>query len=127
MTVLKRMQHVLLWLCIMTLGISQPVFYATAEPEQPTVKDVSTVIGDNAVSYPQLEGLSDEKIQQAINNSIVEKAKIAQRMVTLSTLKSGSSGLQVRYEAYGKYSSGYDRGRSVCLSGECFPCSPAKR
>lgn len=100
MTVLKRMQRVLLWLCIMTLGISQPVFYATAEPEQPTVKDVSTVIGDNAVSYPQLEGLSDEKIQQAINNSIVEKAKIAQRMVTLSTLKSGSSGLQVRYEAY---------------------------
>ena len=69
MTVLKRMQHVLLWLCIMTLGISQPVFYATAEPEQPTVKDVSTVIGDNAVSYPQLEGLSDEKIQQAIRTA----------------------------------------------------------
>ena len=100
MIVLQRMKHVFFYLCIMLLAFAQPAFAANTETQQPTVKEISTVIGDNAVRYPQLEGLTDEKTQQAINNAIVEKAKIAQRMVTLTTLKSGSAGLQVQYEAY---------------------------
>ena len=72
----------------------------TAQPQTPTVQDVATVIGENAIHYPQLSGMADEKYQQSINDAIVEKANIAQRMVTLSTLQAGGSGLQVTYKAY---------------------------
>ena len=71
-----------------------------ARTQTPTVQDVATVIGENAIHYPQLSGMADEKNQQSINDAIVEKANIAQRMVTLSTLQAGGSGLQVTYKAY---------------------------
>ncbi len=70
------------------------------EPGNPAVREVATVIGTSAVRYPQLEGLADKAVQERINNVIVEGAKVAQRMVTLATLKSGGTGLQVNYEAY---------------------------
>ncbi|MCE5342780.1 MAG: RsiV family protein [Eubacteriales bacterium] len=65
-----------------------------------TVTEVTTSMGENTVSYPQLEGMPDVQMQQVINDAIVEKAKIAQRIVTLSTLQSGGTGLTVGYEAY---------------------------
>ena len=76
---------------------------ATATPAQPTVpalREVAVVIGDNAIRYPQLEGLQNADVQQQINDLIVEKANITQHMVTLTTLKAGSTGLQVNYSAY---------------------------
>jgi outer membrane protein TolC len=65
-----------------------------------TVTEVATAAGENEIRYPQLAGMADETVQQSINDAIVEKAKIAQRMVTLSTLQSGGTGLTVSYEAY---------------------------
>ena len=66
----------------------------------PVVNEVVTQIGDNAIRYPQLKGLANEAIQQQINDAIVEQGKIAQRMVTLSTLTDGGTGLTVTYEAF---------------------------
>ena len=71
-----------------------------AEMGKPAVREVATVIGTSAVRYPQLEGLADAAVQERINNAIVERAKVAQRMVTLATLKPGGTGLQVSYGAY---------------------------
>ncbi len=71
-----------------------------SEANQPAVTEVSTVMGENSIRYPQLSGMADPSIQSAINDAIVEKAKIAQRMITLSTLKGGGIGLTVTYDAY---------------------------
>ena len=64
------------------------------------ITEVSTAIGDNSVRYPQLAGMADAQVQQTINDAIVEKAKIAQRLVTLGVLQGGGSGLTVDYDAY---------------------------
>lgn len=63
-----------------------------------------TEIGDNYVRYPQLEGMDDPVIQQAINDAIVNEAAITQRLITLGTLQQGGTGLQVSYTAYLKSS-----------------------
>jgi hypothetical protein len=65
-----------------------------------TVTDVVTALGENEVRYPQLQGMTDTQTQQAINDTIVEQAKIAQRILTLSSLQDGGTGLTVGYEAY---------------------------
>lgn len=65
----------------------------------PSVLAVETIIGENRVRYPQLQGMGNE-IEQSINNAIVERGKIAQRMVTLATLQPGGTGLQVDFEAF---------------------------
>lgn len=72
----------------------------TQEQQAVIISTVSTTIGENSIEYPQLEGMSDTFVQQTINNTIVEKAKIAQRMVTLSMLQSGGEGLTLNYQAY---------------------------
>ena len=64
------------------------------------IRDVATVIGDNSVCYPQLEGMADTALQQQINDTIVNDANIAQRLAVLSTLQAGGKGLQVTYTAY---------------------------
>ena len=66
----------------------------------PAVREVKTEMGGNTLRYPQLDGLADETIQQRINDAIVERAKIAQRIITLTTLTDGSVGLNVSYEAF---------------------------
>lgn len=71
-----------------------------AETGGPAVRAVETVIGANAVRYPQLTGMADTAAQERINSAIVEGAKVAQRMVTLATLQPGGTGLTVGYEAY---------------------------
>lgn len=78
----------------------QPYFRLGRAEETVKVAEVSTAIGDNSVRYPQLESMADAQIQQAINDAVVEKAKIAQRLVTLGTLQSGGTGLKVDYDAY---------------------------
>lgn len=90
------------YLCALAaLLLLLPAVSATAAAVgKPAVREVATVIGTSAVRYPQLEGLADAAVQEKINNAIVEGSKIAQRMVTLATLKPGGTGLQVSYEAY---------------------------
>lgn len=100
---MRRSHHLPLRnLCaLVVLMLLLPVVSAmAAETGKPAVREVATVIGTNAVRYPQLEGLADEAVQERINNAIVEKAKVAQRMVTLATLKPGGTGLQVSYGTY---------------------------
>ena len=73
---------------------------ALAEAPQPTVKDMRTEIGENYVAYPQLEGLSDEAVQQRVNDDVVLSTGAARHLVTLSTLGQSSWGLQVDYTAF---------------------------
>ncbi len=70
-------------------------FSAVAWADTPSVKEVSTVAGENHVVYPQLEGLADAAIQQAINDDIVLRADIPAHLITLSTLREGGWGLKV--------------------------------
>ncbi len=86
--------------CSLCLTLCLSTALAVTPLPQATVQEVRTEIGENVVAYPQLDGLADEAVQTAVNNAIVEKADIAQRMVTLATLPSGGSGLTVTYDAY---------------------------
>lgn len=103
MRLIKRSANALL--IAMALAIS-PVFAVclaqgqTVALGEPTLRETAIYNGDNAVLYPQLEGLANATVQSEINDAIVEKANIAQRLVTLSTLQAGGSGLQVTYGAY---------------------------
>lgn len=102
----RRMNRVLPLIFATMMLLTLPVAMATDAPTLeaslglPVITEMKTIIGDNAIHYPQLEGLVNEAVQQTINDAIVEKAKIAQRMVTLSTLQAGSAGIIVTYEAY---------------------------
>ena len=86
--------------CSLCLTLCLSTALAVTPLPQATVQEVRTEIGENVVAYPQLDGLADEAVQTAVNNAIVEKADIAQRMVTLATLPSGGSGLTVTYDDY---------------------------
>ena len=66
----------------------------------PTITEVRTRIGENQVAYPQLQGLEDAAIQQAVNDNLIERAEILSHLVTLSTLREGGWGLVVDYEAF---------------------------
>ena len=97
----------LLMLCV--FFVSQIAFATVAllpaEMEDAvTIAEVATEIGENFVRYPQLEGMGNTALQQAINDEIVTEASIIQRLVTLPTLQQGSAGLQVTYTAYLKNS-----------------------
>lgn len=89
-------------LLTITLGLADGIVIAQEEtsPENVTVQIVETVIGDHHIRYPQLTGMADEATQQAINDRIVEQAKITQRMVTLATIASGGTGLDVDTQTY---------------------------
>jgi hypothetical protein len=64
------------------------------------INEIATEIGDNFVRYPQLSGMANLTVQQAINDDIVNSAKIAQRLITLSTLKQSGASLQVSETTY---------------------------
>jgi len=64
-----------------------------------TITEVETVIGDNAVRYPQLEGLADEEIQKNINDEIVLKSGVSGHLITLVTLGQNPWKLQVDHQS----------------------------
>lgn len=66
----------------------------------PRLAEVRTAVGDNLVAYPQLEGLADAGIQQAVNDDIILRGDIAGHLVSLSTLREGAGGLVVDYQAF---------------------------
>ncbi|MEG1012688.1 MAG: hypothetical protein RSI33_00410 [Clostridia bacterium] len=68
--------------------------YATQIPTA-SVKEVRTAIGDNEVSYPQLENMKNKEIQKKINDDIVLSADVSHYLVSLATLKDSVFGLHV--------------------------------
>jgi hypothetical protein len=97
----RRARVLPLCVAILLLNGAVACYGAVAESSAtPVVQEIKTESGDSAVRYPQLSGLTDTAVQEAINSGIVEDAKIAQRMVTLATLPKGGTGLQVRYDAF---------------------------
>ena len=64
------------------------------------VRDVPMEIGENGVSYPQLEGMADENIQKAINDDIVLSGSVTAHILTLSTLGQSAWGLRVTYTSH---------------------------
>ncbi|MCL1854613.1 MAG: RsiV family protein [Clostridia bacterium] len=72
----------------------------TASAASPALKEISTIIGPNKVIYPQLDGLADGTLQQAINDDIILRGDITKHLVTLSLLKEGGWGLLVDYQAF---------------------------
>ncbi len=96
----KGIAFILCWFLLLPGVSAFASEVVTQEQQAVIISTVSTTIGENSIEYPQLEGMSDTLVQQTINNTIVEKAKIAQRMVTLSMLQSGGEGLTLNYQAY---------------------------
>jgi hypothetical protein len=77
-------------------AIAQPA----ASADGIIVQEIVTENGDQYVRYPQLAGLADPAIQQAVNDDIVNSAKIAQRLITLSTLQQDGATLEVSQTSY---------------------------
>lgn len=75
-------------------------FASAAEAGQPQLKKISATVGESQVAYPQLEGMADTALQQAINDDIILRGNIAKHLVTLGTLQPGGWGLVVEYEAF---------------------------
>ncbi|MDD3212728.1 MAG: hypothetical protein PHY64_03600 [Eubacteriales bacterium] len=95
----QRLVLLIFMLCMLLALPSSQIGKAEVLQEA-QITEESTAIGDNSVRYPQLAGMADAQVQQTINDAIVEKAKIAQRLVTLGVLQGGGSGLTVDYDAY---------------------------
>jgi len=93
----------LLLLCVFFM---QLLAYATvtlispATETEAEIQAVETTNGDSYVRYPQLAGMHNTAHQQQINDSIVTEANIAQRLITMSAVTQGATGLQVGYTAY---------------------------
>lgn len=88
------MRKMFVWL-LMVLLAATPL--AAAEPY---VDEVSTVVGDNVVAYPQLQQLADADVQQRINDDVVLASDASRHLVTLVTLGNSPWGLQVTHDSY---------------------------
>jgi len=80
-----------LLICLLVLLLS----VNPAAAEEVSVEMVSTQIGENHVTYPQLSGMADVQIQQKINDDIVLTSGVANHLVTLATLGGTPWTLQV--------------------------------
>lgn len=91
-----------LWIILITLAFSLPTGALAQAPTQTgaAVKDVAIEIGDNAVRYPQLQGMKDETVQQKINDDIVLAGDITAHILTLSGLANSAWGLRVEAESF---------------------------
>lgn len=85
------------WMIIVLFVLLCLFGYAAAE--EIIVEEIRTQMGESAVSYPQLKGMSDEAVQQKINDDIVLSSGVTNHMVTLFTL-SGQQKLTVGYDSY---------------------------
>lgn len=88
---LKRWMMLLLaaLMCVFSQAFAQEII----------IEDVQTRMGENAVVYPQLNGMTDQNIQQKINDDIVTASGVTNHMVSLFTL-TGQQTLNVTYDAY---------------------------
>lgn len=93
------------WVRVVTLLVTAFILLwmhviALASAPAKALKDVSTIINENRVSYPQLDGMEDAQIQQKINDDIIAKAELVAHLMTLSALQEDGWGLVVEYEAF---------------------------
>ena len=63
-----------------------------------TVTATETKIGENGISYPQLEGMENTEIQEKINSDIVLSANVSGMLMTLVTLDSQTQQLTMDYQ-----------------------------
>ena len=66
--------------------------------EEITVTATETKIGENFISYPQLEGMADAAIQEKINSDIVMSANVSGMLMTLVTLDQQTQHLMMDYD-----------------------------
>ena len=90
------MKRIAVWICVLLLVITCLSALAQEEKSLNVIPQRSE-IGDNYVTYPQLEGLEDEIIQTAVNEDIIERAQITDHMMTLVTMGDSVWGLKVNY------------------------------
>lgn len=88
-----------MWKQMMAALLGILLLFGNAWAADVTVKDVTTAIGENHVSYPQLSGMADEKLQSRINDDVVLRSDVSGHLMTLITLGSSGTGLQVDYRA----------------------------
>lgn len=81
------------------LGLLMMSSIAFAQETVAEITDLRTQIGDHVVAYPQLAGMADVAVQQAINDDIALSSGVTDHLITLVTLGQSSVGLQVDYEA----------------------------
>ena len=85
------------WLiCLLCVLLSSCAFAQEIGAE---ITELRTQIGDNVVAYPQLAGMADAAVQQAINDDIVLSSGVTDHLITLVTLGQSSVGLKVDYSA----------------------------
>jgi len=66
--------------------------------EEITVTATETKIGENAMSYPQLEGMADQAVQEKINSDIVLASNVSGMLMTLVTLDPQMQQFTMDYE-----------------------------
>ena len=74
-------------------------FLPCAQAETVEIKETAAQMANGSVRYPQLVGMTDEAVQQKINDDIVLASGVTNHMITLVTL-TGEQHLTVDYEAY---------------------------
>lgn len=80
---------------VMLVGLMGP---AGAEEAAPEVKEVALDMMGSSIRYPQLTGLADEAVQQAVNAAIMQQGRIEARLNRAAALISAPVKLNVSYE-----------------------------
>lgn len=83
--------------CLLILLLTFPT--AFAQESSVEITDIRTQIGESVVAYPQLAGMADEAVQQAINDDIVLSSGVTDHLITLVTLAQPGASLTVDYKA----------------------------
>lgn len=87
------LKKILSGLCALAL------LFSCAMAQTVEIKEISTVIGENYLRYPQLSGMADSQLEKRINDEIVLLSKVTEHMVTLVTLGQTPWNLKVDYKA----------------------------
>ena len=72
---------------------------AFAEEAAPVLVDSGLELAASSVRYPQIAGMTDEALQQQVNDRIVEAGDIEARLSRLALLMHSPVPLTVTYEA----------------------------
>ncbi|MBR4067652.1 MAG: hypothetical protein IKK08_03370 [Clostridia bacterium] len=98
------MRNKCLGIILTVLLCFMPFRFSLAEETQTVLPGVESVVMEqngNRLAYPKLTGMSDARIQQAINDDIIVSAGLTSHMITFASLTPDSLwGLQVSYDSY---------------------------
>lgn len=73
---------------------------AQAEEAAPAIQRMGVELPGGSVFYPQLTGLADEAIQQDVNQRLLEKGDVENRLNRLALLMQGPAPLRADYTAF---------------------------